>query len=144
MLLEKVRPLIERQDTKLREAISAAERLAVTLRFLATDFPFPALRTVLYALLCFLLSNQDLVALLLTLARSRSLLLKITMLIRHKVTAMFYIYIKGPFSLSKFSIKNFIKENLDKEDLDKVSVVTIKVFRSSLSKNWREELEEIL
>ena len=37
MLLEKVRPLIER-----REAISAAERLAVTLRFLATDFPFPA------------------------------------------------------------------------------------------------------
>ena len=42
MLLEKVRPLIERQDTKLREAISAAERLAVTLRFLATDFPFPA------------------------------------------------------------------------------------------------------
>jgi hypothetical protein len=42
MLLEKVRPLIERQDTKLREATSAAERLAVTLRFLATDFPFPA------------------------------------------------------------------------------------------------------
>jgi hypothetical protein len=42
MLLEKVRPLIERQDTKLREAISAAERLAVTLRFLATDFLFPA------------------------------------------------------------------------------------------------------
>ena len=42
MLLEKVRPLIERQDTQLREAISAAERLAVTLRFLATDFPFPA------------------------------------------------------------------------------------------------------
>jgi hypothetical protein len=41
MLLEKVRPLIERQNTKLREAISAAERLAVTLRFLATDFPFP-------------------------------------------------------------------------------------------------------
>jgi hypothetical protein len=41
MLLEKVRPLIERQDTKRREAISAAERLAVTLRFLATDFPFP-------------------------------------------------------------------------------------------------------
>jgi hypothetical protein len=34
--------LIERQDTKLREAISATERLAVTLRFLATDFPFPA------------------------------------------------------------------------------------------------------
>jgi hypothetical protein len=33
MLLEKVRPLIERQDTKLREAISAAERLAVTLLF---------------------------------------------------------------------------------------------------------------
>jgi hypothetical protein len=31
MFLEKVRPLIERQDTKLREAISAAERLAVTL-----------------------------------------------------------------------------------------------------------------
>ena len=42
MLLEKVRPLIERQDTQLREAVSAAERLAVTLGFLATDFPFPA------------------------------------------------------------------------------------------------------
>jgi hypothetical protein len=42
MLLQKVRPLIKRKDTKLREAISAAERLAVTLRFLATDFPFPA------------------------------------------------------------------------------------------------------
>ena len=42
MLLEKVRPLIERQDTKRREAISDAERLAVTLRFLATDFPFRA------------------------------------------------------------------------------------------------------
>jgi hypothetical protein len=41
-LTQKVRPLIERQDTKLREAISAVERLAVTLRFLATDFPFPA------------------------------------------------------------------------------------------------------
>jgi hypothetical protein len=37
MLLEKVR-----QDTKLQEAISAAERLAVTLRFLTTDFPIPA------------------------------------------------------------------------------------------------------
>ena len=57
-------------------------------------------------------------------------------------------YCKGPFSLSKFSIKNFVKENLDKEDLDKedldkedldkVSVVTIKVFRSSLSKIWRK------
>ena len=42
---------------------------------------------------------------------------------------------KGPLSLSKFSIKNFVKENLDK-----VSVVTIKVFLSSLSKNWREML----
>jgi hypothetical protein len=41
MLLEKVRPLVERQDTKLQETISGAERLAVTLRFLATDFPFP-------------------------------------------------------------------------------------------------------
>jgi hypothetical protein len=38
MLLEKVRPQIERHYTKLREAISAAERLAVTLRILATDF----------------------------------------------------------------------------------------------------------
>jgi hypothetical protein len=33
MLLEKVRPLIERQETKLREAISVAKRLAVTLLF---------------------------------------------------------------------------------------------------------------
>ncbi|KAL7726219.1 hypothetical protein ACLKA6_001624 [Drosophila palustris] len=35
-ILERVRPLIEKADTKLRRAISAAERLAVTLRYLAT------------------------------------------------------------------------------------------------------------
>ena len=35
-LLEKVTPLIEKENTIMRESISAAERLSVTLRFLAT------------------------------------------------------------------------------------------------------------
>ena len=35
-LLDLVRPHIEKADTKFRKAISAAERLAITLRFLAT------------------------------------------------------------------------------------------------------------
>ena len=35
-LLELVRPLITKRDTKMRKAIIAEERLAVTLRFLAT------------------------------------------------------------------------------------------------------------
>lgn len=32
----KVTPLIQRQDTWMREAISASERLSITLRYLAT------------------------------------------------------------------------------------------------------------
>lgn len=35
-LLEKISPLISRQDTTMRKAISARERLAVTLHYLAT------------------------------------------------------------------------------------------------------------
>ena len=35
-ILGLVRPLIEKQETQLRSPIPAAERLAVTLRFLAT------------------------------------------------------------------------------------------------------------
>lgn len=35
-LLDSVRPTIERQDTNLRCCISAADRLALTLRYLAT------------------------------------------------------------------------------------------------------------
>jgi hypothetical protein len=35
-LLEKVRPLIEKQDTILRTAITAEKQLAITIRFLAT------------------------------------------------------------------------------------------------------------
>jgi len=35
-LLEKVTPLIEKRNTSLRESISAAERLSLTLRHLAT------------------------------------------------------------------------------------------------------------
>jgi hypothetical protein len=35
-LLEKVRPLIEKEHTVLRIAITAEERLAITIRFLAT------------------------------------------------------------------------------------------------------------
>ena len=36
ILLEKVRPYIEKKNTAMRNSISAAERLTVTLRFLAT------------------------------------------------------------------------------------------------------------
>ena len=36
VLLSKVRPYITYQDTQMRKAISAPERLALTLRFLAT------------------------------------------------------------------------------------------------------------
>jgi len=36
LLLSKLEPMITRQDTIMRQAVSAAERLAVTLRFLAT------------------------------------------------------------------------------------------------------------
>jgi len=39
-LLEKVTPVIQRQDTWMREAISASERLSITLRFLATGDSF--------------------------------------------------------------------------------------------------------
>ena len=35
-LLSKVGPMIEKEDTNMRQAISPAERLALTLRFLAT------------------------------------------------------------------------------------------------------------
>lgn len=36
VVLNKVAPHIEKQDTRMRPAISAGERLALTLRFLAT------------------------------------------------------------------------------------------------------------
>jgi len=36
MLLEKVGPLVSHQDTTMRLSITAAERLTVTLRYLAT------------------------------------------------------------------------------------------------------------
>ena len=35
-LLEQVSPLLEKQDTNMRKAIPPGERLALTLRFLAT------------------------------------------------------------------------------------------------------------
>ena len=35
-LYEKVRPVIEKKNTNMRDAISAHERLCVTLRFLAS------------------------------------------------------------------------------------------------------------
>lgn len=35
-LLKKVTPLIEKSNTRMRDSIPAAERLALTLRFLAT------------------------------------------------------------------------------------------------------------
>lgn len=40
LLLDKVTPMILRQDTHLRDSITPAERLAATLRFLATGGHF--------------------------------------------------------------------------------------------------------
>lgn len=42
-LLEKVRPLISKKDTKMRKAISAEVRLAITLRYLASGDSFRSL-----------------------------------------------------------------------------------------------------
>ena len=36
-LLDLVSPFIKKQDTKMREAVSPAQRLSITLRYLATD-----------------------------------------------------------------------------------------------------------
>ena len=43
-LLEKVTPIIRKTDTHLRECISPSERLAITLRYMASG---------MYATLCF-------------------------------------------------------------------------------------------
>lgn len=43
-LLEKVRPLLEKQDTKFRKAISVHEKLSATLRFLATGRSYEDLK----------------------------------------------------------------------------------------------------
>lgn len=45
-LLELVTPLIQKQDTNMRVAISPSERLAVTLRFLATGDSYKSLAAV--------------------------------------------------------------------------------------------------
>lgn len=45
-LLEKVSPLIEKQNTKFRESISAGERLALTLHYLATGNSFRSMQYV--------------------------------------------------------------------------------------------------
>ncbi|KAL1277302.1 hypothetical protein QQF64_023975 [Cirrhinus molitorella] len=42
-LLGRVEPLITRQDTKMRRAITARERLSLTLRFLATGETYKSL-----------------------------------------------------------------------------------------------------
>ena len=42
-LLSKVSPIIHRQDTNMREAISASERLSITLRYLATGDTYQSL-----------------------------------------------------------------------------------------------------
>lgn len=41
--LPKVSPIIQRQDTNMREAISASERLLITLRYLATGDTYQSL-----------------------------------------------------------------------------------------------------
>ena len=43
-LLELVRPFIIKQDTNMRDAISPADRLSITLRFLATGNTFEDLK----------------------------------------------------------------------------------------------------
>lgn len=43
-LLEMVSPLIKKEDTRMRDAISPGERLALTLRFLATGDSFMSLQ----------------------------------------------------------------------------------------------------
>lgn len=55
-LLRKVRPLIMKQDTSFREAIPAGERLAITLRYLATGKSCSKSepKNVVYAQSCFL------------------------------------------------------------------------------------------
>jgi len=56
-LVEKLTPLIKRQNTHLRESISPAERLAVTLRHLATGlFYGTSLYQTCYIFLCDLFS----------------------------------------------------------------------------------------
>ena len=50
-ILGRVQLLIEKQDTQLRRAIPAAERLAVTLRFLATGNIFWLLRLIILSFL---------------------------------------------------------------------------------------------
>ena len=43
-LLDMVRPLIQKEDTIMREAIPPNERLSITLRFLATGNSFEDLK----------------------------------------------------------------------------------------------------
>lgn len=45
-LLDMVRPLIQKEDTIMREAIPASERLSITLRFLATGNSFEDLKFI--------------------------------------------------------------------------------------------------
>ncbi|KAJ8041187.1 hypothetical protein HOLleu_11928 [Holothuria leucospilota] len=45
-LLNLVRPIIQKKDTIMREAISANERLSITLRFLATGNSFEDLKFI--------------------------------------------------------------------------------------------------
>ena len=45
-LFEMVAPLIQKEDTMMRKAISAHERLAATLRFLATGRSFEDLKFI--------------------------------------------------------------------------------------------------
>jgi len=44
VLLHLVKPLIDRQDTRMRQCIGAGERLTITLRFLATGESFRSLQ----------------------------------------------------------------------------------------------------
>lgn len=51
-LLELVTPLIQKIDTNMRQSISASERLAVTLRFLATGDSYKSLSVLFRIAAC--------------------------------------------------------------------------------------------
>ncbi|XP_034250198.1 uncharacterized protein LOC117650722 [Thrips palmi] len=60
-LLERVTPLIQKQNTLLRESISPAERLSLTLRHLATGFFFFFLIQFCFSTLCLIFTISGII-----------------------------------------------------------------------------------